>query len=344
MSNGNTAITRSVSEITASIRLRMVNVAVNVIGIGRDLTELKEQVSHGEWLPKLQELGISSSTASNYMRLAREIPEGSAMEHLPYTKALALLAAPPEEREEIAQGADDKSAAEIRKLIEERNRAAEAANVETARADQAEAEAKRFYAENAELNTKLQNVNHLAHCLREDLQTTDDLLKMEKARAQELEKQLGRNQAELEQLRGDLASEKAGKQTVEIEVEKRVEVAPADYEELKRNQEDLISAAEEAEERASALEKELAELKDMQNAQRPLDVQSNALFIRKQIDNFLIGMNVWPENPRGMASEAWLIRNEVKRISRWVDNMTAALDEAETMAEPIEAEGTVTAI
>ena len=343
MSTGNTtAITRSVGEITASIKLRMVNVAVNVIGIGRDLSELKEQVSHGEWLPKLQELGISSSTASNYMRLAREIPEGSAMEHLPYTKALALLAAPPEEREEIAQGADDKSAAEIRKLIEERNRAAEAANVETARADQAEAEAKRFYAENAELNTKLQNVNHLASCQQADLHTMDNLLKKETARAQDLEKQLKQAQAERDEISNQLVN--AENSRIEVPVEKVVEVAPADYEDLKRNQEDLINAAEEAEERAAKLEKELAELKDLQNEQRPLDVQSNALFIRKQIDNFMIGMNVWPANPRGMANEAWLIRNEVKRISRWVDAMNAALDEAETMEEPIEAEGTVTAI
>ena len=45
-------------------------------------------------------------------------------------------------------------------MIEERNRASEAANTESARADQAEAHAKQFYQDNAKLRTEIQTLEY----------------------------------------------------------------------------------------------------------------------------------------------------------------------------------------
>jgi hypothetical protein len=129
---------RPLDEIRLSLSAHLRMAAENCILAGRDLIEAKAQLGHGAWLPFLQEYGISSSTAANWMRVAREITPGSTLAALPYSKALALLSVPAEEREQVAREihAEDKSAQEIKRLIEERNKAAEAANAESVRAAQ----------------------------------------------------------------------------------------------------------------------------------------------------------------------------------------------------------------
>lgn len=125
------AVRRSLSEIRASLAVNIRSAAESCIRAGLDLIEAKEQLKQGQWLPFLQDFGISHSTAANWMNVAREIGLDSPLAQLPYSKALALLAVPAEEREQFAteNQVDDKSAAEIRRLIAERNRAMEAANI-----------------------------------------------------------------------------------------------------------------------------------------------------------------------------------------------------------------------
>ncbi len=241
-----TTIRRSMEEITASARLNMQDMIHRAIGLGQDCIDAKEQLGHGKFLPWLRELGLSSSTASNYMRVAREIAPGSRLASVGYSKALALLSAPAEDREALAEETEGQSAAEIRKLIEERNRAAEAANAETARADRAEQEAKRFYDELASQKSDISrleakaNVNHQNY---RDAQAEAKRLKEENA-----------------QLRADLLTAENNR----VEVEKIVEKVPEDYERIKkqlanaqRSAGDLIEAAAAAEERAAAAEAEL---------------------------------------------------------------------------------------
>ena len=270
-------ITRSLQEITISAQMHMMDMTARAVALGRDFLEAKELLGHGKFLPWLEELGVSSSTANNYMRVAREIAPGSRIASLPYTKVLALLSAPAEAREELAEAAEDKSAAEIRKLIAERNRAAEAANAETERANHAEADAKRFYQENGNLQNRIQTLeNDLA-------KTKADLLTAENNRVE-------------------------------------VEVVPKDYEQLKKNQADLIEAAALAEERAAAAE---AELEAMKSGGEQQDDISQTL--RVAMTAFMAECQAMPAYPEHMQRDQLSIERSVIVLESWCAAMRDAL-------------------
>ena len=104
------------------------------IEIGRRLTEAKEMVNHGEWLPFLeQQTEFSQPTASRFMRLYKEYgadqsslfgaeSKYSTLNNLSISNALRLLALPEEEREEFAAENDleNKSTREVEDLIREK--------------------------------------------------------------------------------------------------------------------------------------------------------------------------------------------------------------------------------
>lgn len=117
-----------------------------ILTIGRCLTEAKQSLPHGEWLPWLNErVEFSESTAQRFMKLAREWSNPSALTDLGAAKALTLLALPAEEREVFMTehhnvGGEEKTvidmtSRELEKAIRERKEAQEAAA-------RAEAEAK----------------------------------------------------------------------------------------------------------------------------------------------------------------------------------------------------------
>ncbi len=104
------------------------------IEIGRRLTEAKEMVNHGEWLPFLeQQTDFSQPTASRFMRLYKEYgadqnslfgaeSKYATLNNLSISNALRLLAIPEEERESFATENDleNKSAREVEALIKEK--------------------------------------------------------------------------------------------------------------------------------------------------------------------------------------------------------------------------------
>ena len=307
-----TASGRTLEEMKAGIRIRMRNMVNSALEIGIDLMEAKDACRHGEWMPFLRDIGLSASTAANYMRIAKEVSADSALAGLPYTKILALLTAPPEEREELAAAAGDMSAAEIRRLTEERNRAAEAANTETARADRAEKDAKMYNQEAAELRVKLQTTEaelekarkeiHVARC---DLSKTNAAYERQKKSIDDLHEKL--------------------KSATGHEI--RVEVAPADYEQLKQDQADLIAAAAEAEQRAADAEAELEALRSGTDD----DGREDAWKVLKvAMVRFLNDCEMMPLDPQALIPYRPRINASLARLEGWIRQMRGAMDSAVT--------------
>lgn len=309
MSNEIATVTRTMEEITASVRLNMQNMVNSALNLGMDLMDAKEACGHGRWLPWLKSVGISSSTANNYMRIAREVSADSAMARLPYSKVLALLSLPPEEREEVAEKADDMSAAEIRRLTEERNKAAEAANTESARADQAEEEAKRYYDEKAHLNTQL-------------------------TQALSREEQLIKKTADLERAQEELQARVLIAENNRVEVE----VVPEDYEIIKKklanaekSASDLINAAAEAEERAAAAESELEEMRMQENQNNSSQYEKLHFAMR----TFMLQCEGMAFRPSELGKDQGKARTDVEWLREWCNRMLDGLDSCITAEKAV---------
>ena len=123
---GNLPTVRTIPEIEADILAQKRTIGASIVFIGRALIEAKEQLSHGQWGEWLKSrVNFSQSTAENYMHIAREFGEGSALLNLPYSKVLALLSVPKDEREDFAKEheVEDKSVSQIKQLIRERDEA-----------------------------------------------------------------------------------------------------------------------------------------------------------------------------------------------------------------------------
>lgn len=105
-----------------------------VIEIGRRLKEAKGMIKHGGWGEWIDEnFEFSHSSANSFMKLYEEygadqltifgaVSESQTFANLPYSKALALLAVPREEREEFAKevGAEELSTRELKKAIDDK--------------------------------------------------------------------------------------------------------------------------------------------------------------------------------------------------------------------------------
>lgn len=139
--------TRSIQTVTEEINYLTAQAQRLVLGhaieIGRRLTEAKSMLGHGEWGRWLrEEVHYSQSSANNLMRIfdaygASQMglfgPEANCQTfgNLEYSKALALLAVPEDERETFAQEVDAEhcSVRELRAAIKAREEAEEAARV-----------------------------------------------------------------------------------------------------------------------------------------------------------------------------------------------------------------------
>lgn len=120
----------------------MTNAAGHLLGVGQCLNEAKAAglVPHGEWEAWVaRNTGFTVRQAQRMMSAARQVPEGSALAQLPFTKIQACLQLPSADAAEaMAQRAQDEGLT-LRQLQEEVRR-------EKQRADKAES--KRKEAEN----------------------------------------------------------------------------------------------------------------------------------------------------------------------------------------------------
>lgn len=113
----------------------MTNAAGHLLGVGQCLNEAKSAglVPHGEWEEWVRRnTGFTVRQAQRMMSAARQVPEGSALAQLPFTKIQACLQLPSaEDAEQMAQRVQEEGLT-LRQLQEEIQR-------EKKRADKAEA-------------------------------------------------------------------------------------------------------------------------------------------------------------------------------------------------------------
>lgn len=172
---------RSIESITAEILQLKQDAGNAILGIGQRLIEAKAMLPHGEWLPWLNEqVEFSDRQAQRFMRLAQEWRNPTALSDLGATKALTLLALPPEEREQfmaenhIVDGEEksviDMSSRELEKAVKERDEALREAEEAKAAAEAAEHSRAKMEADMAALKELHQAAQNSEAMSREELE------------------------------------------------------------------------------------------------------------------------------------------------------------------------------
>ena len=245
------AETRDIETITTEIIQLKQDAGNAILGIGQRLIEAKSMLSHGEWLAWLEErVEFSERTATRFMRLAREWTNQTALSDLGATKALTLLALPPEEREtfmaesHLVDGEEktvvDMTSRELERAIKERDAARQEA--EAAKADAQTAEESR-----AKMESDLKALTEIHRSAQEG-----------EAQAREA---LARAQAELRELRErpvdvavevDQAAVDKARAAAVAEMQVKVDQAEAARKEAEKKRKEAETALSEAKKQAGA--------------------------------------------------------------------------------------------
>jgi DNA repair exonuclease SbcCD ATPase subunit len=243
--------------VTAEIRYLDAQAGRLVMGhaleIGKRLTEAKALVAHGEWGSYLEtELHYTQTTANKLMKVFDEYgasqiglfgPEvnSETFTNLTYSKALALLSVPREEREAFAQAVDAEhlSTRELQQAIRERDEARKALQTSEARLEDTQRTLAETDRQVSELHSKLAQA-------REDIKAADD-------QAMANERELKARITELESRPVEVAVQEPDPNAVE---KLAAELANKAKEELEQKAAKEVGAAEEkAAKAAEALKK-----------------------------------------------------------------------------------------
>ncbi len=245
------AETRDIETITTEIIQLKQDAGNAILGIGQRLIEAKAILPRGEWLPWLEErVEFSERSAQNFMRLAREWSNPQALADLGASKALTLLALPPEERETFMAeshlvGGEEKTVVdmtsrELERAIKERDAARQEA--EAARADAQTAEESR-----AKMESDMKALAEIHRSAQEG-----------EAQAREA---LARAQAELRELRErpvdvavevDQAAVDKARAAAVAEMQVKVDQAEAARKEAEKKRKEAETALSEAKKQAGA--------------------------------------------------------------------------------------------
>lgn len=244
---------RSIEVITGEIVELKKQAGEAILGIGQRLIEAKEMLPHGEWLPWLTErVEFSERTAQNFIRLAREWSNPQALADLGATKALTLLALPPEEREQFIEDHNviDMSTRQLEQAIKERDEARAAA--QRAEADKRTAEQAR--AKMAEdmgmLNASLASAQDAREQAMQDVARLEAELADLKAQPVDVAVETVVDQAAIDQARAEAVAEMQAKLDKAREKQKKAE---AQRQEI---QDQLEAARRKLEEQAKAEKRE----------------------------------------------------------------------------------------
>lgn len=141
-----------------------------ILTIGKGLMEAKALLSHGEWLPWLEErVEFSEKAAQRFMLLARKYSNPTTLSDLGASKALILLAVPDEVRNEFIEAphvvdgeeksVNDMSVRELKAAIKERDEAMKAAELAKAEQSAAEQAREKLAADMAMANERIAGLN-----------------------------------------------------------------------------------------------------------------------------------------------------------------------------------------
>jgi len=213
----NLSTTRTPEVIAAEIRTLSGQVLGSIIEIGRRFCEAKELVPYGDFGAWVDETGYSVRTANNFMKIFREYggqtslfgsgTDSQTFAKLSYTKALALLAVPAEEREQVAVELDAEhiSTRELEKAIKERDEAikrAETFEQESREMEKCFDQSQEALAEEREKTTRLtEQIRELEERPVEVAVQEPDPAEVEKAVAEAVAQEKERAMAEMDALR-----------------------------------------------------------------------------------------------------------------------------------------------
>jgi len=262
--------TRTPEIIAGEIRTFTASMLNNVIEIGRRMVEVKELLPYGtfgRWIT--ENTGYSTSTANNFMRLYQEYGadqgclfgaevESQTFGKLSYSKALALLAVPKEERETVAAELDAErlSTRELERAIRERDEARKALEDTSARLEQAEKTLAGARDHETELNRKLA-------AARDDLQAAE-------TEFSESERQLKEKIQELESRPVEVAVERDEEAIRKAAAEARKaaeDAARADMDKLRKRLETAQAAQKKAEDAAKRAAEEAGPVREKLEAE-----------------------------------------------------------------------------
>ena len=255
-----------------------------ILTIGRCLIEAKDMLSHGEWRSWLEErVEFSERSAQRFMRLAREWSNPTALSDLGATKALALLALPPEERDTFLEEHNvvNMSARQLEQAIKERDEARAAA--EHAAADQRAAEqARDKMAENMRLlNARLSGAREEREQAIQDITRLEAELAEVRARPVEVAVETVVDQTAIDKARADAIAEMQEKldkaREAVAKARDKQKQAEASVEILKRSLEEQAKAEKKA---AMAGDKELAQFEVLFNQGQELANKLRGLLIK----------------------------------------------------------------
>lgn len=298
------------------------------IEIGRRLTEAKEMLEHGQWLPYLKEqTEFSRSSAGRLMTLYKEYGAAQTslfgaesnyptLNNLSISNALRLLAVPEDEREEFAAEHDVEhmSARELDELIKQRDEAEQ-------RAAKAEEQVQQAADGAAKADEQYQKAKQELHLLREKLENAE-------AQKSAAEKEL----SELRECPVEVAvevDEKAVEEAVtaaraknDAEWAEKMAKVKNELSEAGLKAEKLKAKIKKAEEKAAASAAELEKLKKSQTLSDPNTAVFKQIFEQVQEDfNKLHGSLL-----KVRASDPDTAEKLTAAVRALVDKMQGALD------------------
>ena len=205
---------RSIETITSEILDLKQKAGESILSIGQRLLEAKGLLSHGEWLPWLTEqVEFSERTAQNFMRLAREYSNPQTLADLGASKALTLLALPPDEREQFVEDHNviDMSARQLEQAIRERDKARKAAEEAKADASIAEQARAKMEADMATTKNLLERAQEEADSAGSRARALEEKLRMLQEKPVEVAVETVVDQEALERARAEAVAEMQAK-------------------------------------------------------------------------------------------------------------------------------------